>query len=453
MNLIEENIVKKIDRAIHRNDYRQMKDDLQAQRAQARLLAQEIEELEKTYNSIKNSPQAPALAMELEGKKRNLQATKDKLMVYKDLGRNGLGVDPEEYKLDKAKEQGVIQGGLGGLTVGGLGGLALGNQIFSESTDLEEASKTLNPAYSKPLSRGLQKVGNVLPNNFGGNFANRLSTQINQNRSELGNAIRQDRQKARQADNPADAALHRADAIAKSAVTDPNAIRDDHPTFQKIRKGNAFQPAKSPEEIDKLIAAKGMPGQTVPRTTPIGTHGPNDNSPFQKGQGYGNPILSSDQGSKVSTWTRRHANNVDDFLKHTAGPKANDFINNTAIPKTKDFINNTAIPKVNDLRNQYNNLDSNTKEKLKLGGSLLGAGALTTAAMSLFGDGDVEEIPEIPEVPAITPGPTSSFTDMIPPNVMEKINQVPGGINTVVGVPAALATGYGVKKIADRYRR
>ncbi len=135
---LEENIIKTIDRAMHSDDYSNLKDDLQMYRAQKRQLGPEIEELKLQYASAQNSPQGPALKLALDSKLNDLQAANDKLSIYKDMGRQGLGVEPDEYKRKRAEKQGMVIGGLTGLGAGGLAGLGAGQSIFGESEEIQK---------------------------------------------------------------------------------------------------------------------------------------------------------------------------------------------------------------------------------------------------------------------------------------------------------------------------
>ncbi len=143
---LEENIVKTLDRAINSNDYERLKDELQMYRAQNRMLKPEIEALRMQYNSVKNSPQGPALKLALDNKERELKNASDTLAMYKDQGRQGLGMDPQEYQLGKAEEQGMVKGGLAGGATGLAAGLVGGHALFGESTEMTFSARILEEA-------------------------------------------------------------------------------------------------------------------------------------------------------------------------------------------------------------------------------------------------------------------------------------------------------------------
>ncbi len=142
------NFIKKIDRTLHSGDYQQLKNNLLASRSQERTLKDELNELQKKYQANKLSPQAAALEAEIQNKQAALQRAGDQLNVYQELGRHGLGVDPEAYKLSKAEQQGFKTGSAAGTVVGGLGGLALGHTLFSESV-VERIKKLIQETEEK----------------------------------------------------------------------------------------------------------------------------------------------------------------------------------------------------------------------------------------------------------------------------------------------------------------
>ena len=128
--ILEENILKKMDRFLHQDEYQQLLSNIHKNRAISRQSEQEIKDLEKKLAANKYSPQASAFRAELESKRASLRNAKDHLDIYRELGRKGLGVNPLDYKLQKAKNEGRKQG----LIAGGLGGTILGSGLFFENT-------------------------------------------------------------------------------------------------------------------------------------------------------------------------------------------------------------------------------------------------------------------------------------------------------------------------------
>ncbi len=128
---LEENFFKKIDRALHAEDYAKLKDELQLHRAAKRLLEPEVEDLRMQYASVKNSPQAAEIKFELDQKLKEQHASDEKLEIYKDLGRKGLGVSPTQYKVNNARKQGATVGGIAGLGAGALTALGANSAIQS----------------------------------------------------------------------------------------------------------------------------------------------------------------------------------------------------------------------------------------------------------------------------------------------------------------------------------
>ncbi len=128
---LEENFFKKIDRALHAEDYAKLKDELQLHRAAKRLLEPEVEDLRMQYASVKNSPQGAEIKFELDQKLKEQHAADEKLEIYKDLGRKGLGVSPTQYKVNNARKQGATMGGIAGLGAGALTALGANSAIQS----------------------------------------------------------------------------------------------------------------------------------------------------------------------------------------------------------------------------------------------------------------------------------------------------------------------------------
>ena len=119
--------------------------------------------------------------------------------------------------------------------------------LFKERM-LEEAGKTFNPSYSKPLQNVLTKASNVLPKNIGGQAAGNLASGIGAKRKELASTMRA----ARKNENKV---VGRADAAAMSNLTSPYAKMENHPNFKKLKEGGMFSGPKSNEEICLLYTS------------------------------------------------------------------------------------------------------------------------------------------------------------------------------------------------------
>ena len=120
--LIEENILKTLDRTIHANDYKEMKNNYDMRRGQVRVLKQEINDMMQMYQGIKNSPQAASIKLEIENKQKALRDAQDRIDIMREKGRQGVNIDPQQYREEKAFKQGAgagaIAGGLAGLGTG-----------------------------------------------------------------------------------------------------------------------------------------------------------------------------------------------------------------------------------------------------------------------------------------------------------------------------------------------
>ncbi len=191
---LEENIVKTLDRAINQDDYMKLKDELQMHRAQQRLLKPEVEMLQQQYDSVKNSPQGEALKMALEAKKQELQNANDNLDMYKDQGRHALDVDPRDYQIQKAKNEGMTAGGLAGLGAGGLAGAALGSNIFGESVEtlvgkgIEEAGFDMNKINVDRTNKSKPFDLKSIPTP---SFGEKITNKLNQKVGDIGHKIDQ----------------------------------------------------------------------------------------------------------------------------------------------------------------------------------------------------------------------------------------------------------------------
>ncbi len=156
---IEENFLKKVDRALHANEYEQLKDELNKHRAIKRELTPEIEALNAQYQGVKNSPQAAGIQDNINQKLQQAADANEQLNIYKDLGRKGLGITPEEYKINKAKGQGFKIGGIAGLGTGALGALALQN--LGEGKEMTFKNRQLvEEGFGDAWDRTKEAVGN-----------------------------------------------------------------------------------------------------------------------------------------------------------------------------------------------------------------------------------------------------------------------------------------------------
>ena len=147
--VLEENVMKKIDRALHAGEYNQLVDQLNYHRANQRQFSGDLEKLNTQYQGVKNSPQGNDIQNEINIAQYKLNDTNANLDMYKDIGRKGLNLTVPEYRENKAKAQGIKVGGLTGLAAGGLAGLTAGQHIFGESVTFRSRYIEENNSYSK----------------------------------------------------------------------------------------------------------------------------------------------------------------------------------------------------------------------------------------------------------------------------------------------------------------
>lgn len=249
-------MIKKVDRAVNKNDYERLRDTLNSERAQVRLLKPQVQELKELYQNVKNSPQAASVELQLRAKEKELQYSQDKLNMLNTAGRKELNTDPDAYKIQQASNAARADGfGIGG-AVGGALGLGLGAataNAFNEGehmsfkdrigTELEEAGKTFNPSYSKTFKQGLDSAAKNLPGPLGGDSAKIQSAKIQQNRDNLAASIRAARKEGNQG---------RAQAEAMSARTSPNATIKNHPMYEKLRGGGLLRAPMADGDIRNI---------------------------------------------------------------------------------------------------------------------------------------------------------------------------------------------------------
>ncbi len=262
-------IIKKVDRTLHKNDYERLKDSLNQERAQIRSLKPEVEELQLKLSSLKNSPQAPGIELQLRAKQKELQYSQDKLNMLNQEGRKELNTDVDSYKIQKAQNEAHNQGFNVGSSIGGALGLGIGGTAVHTIHAMQEAQENISfekrileeafrPSYSPGVRDALKKAGDYLPSKLGGDAARIASAQIGQNRAKLFGSTRDS---LRQGNRP--------EAAAKIIRTSPHATVRNHPMYEKMQSGNIFrEPMNHGEILDTIKANPDLAG--TPKQGPLG---------------------------------------------------------------------------------------------------------------------------------------------------------------------------------------
>lgn len=105
---------------------------------------------------------------------------------------------------------------------------------------IEEAQKTFNTAYSKPLANLATKVASRLPNKLGANKLNAYALNVQNNRSQLAKNIRASRARG---------GVGRVNATIKSQMADPKANIKNNGLYQELAK------TRSATSINKQVQA------------------------------------------------------------------------------------------------------------------------------------------------------------------------------------------------------
>jgi len=151
---------------------------------------------------------------------------------------------------------------------------------------LEEASKTFDFRYSKPLSNTLKKVGNKLPGALGGNALNNMSRGISMNRSELATSMKNARKEGN---------IGKATASAMSELNSPYVGAQDSKQFKSLQKGSLTRGAMSDDSIYKAIDSNPgfIRGSKISTTEKLGN---------KLGRGIKNTVVPTISNTAVNTF-------------------------------------------------------------------------------------------------------------------------------------------------------
>lgn len=363
---LEENFFKKIDRALHAEDYAKLKDELQMHRATKRLLEPEVENLRMQYASVKNSPQGADVKFELNQKLKDQRDADERLEIYKDLGRKGLGVSPTEYKVGKARGQGLKIGGLGGLGLGALGATAL--QTLGENASLEEGflDKTKDfVGNNKPLVAGLGGAGLGALYNYATDGTDDLARERTEDLENFRKGEAADQIAADQMPTNKETHMSMSDKI--SNLKNPSLFQHFKNTMwdSNIRNGNELLDIRNenPELTRNINNPNEGHGQKYAASNPVGAALTNiTKEDMPRDYGYISNYEVNSNLNPSQNWEQHLSQKADAIRSNDTAINRGINSDPELVKKQESFINNLGDSKLDSYRNTA------------LGGAALGAG-------------------------------------------------------------------------------